>query len=489
MTTNKDRILPIVGNSLEGKVVALLGAAYHVSYLADLYARMGIKVILPFEEAFAHPELIYKEGVIFCPVKEDRVKMPRDITVLYSLDKSLLEEARGLQNVLWVESSSVSSIGEVYYSEHGALPHEILHVPSTYHAYPAIGYWVKHILCKDYQDKHTRRYMDLETTFLSFQTPRLDLSARESDRTIVVIGTGTASLMLPFLRYTKAHVLLVDTGKFSEYNVVRQWCTVEDVGYFKAPSLARRLLSKLSVRASSTTSDLSDLALLKELLPCLYKPIVVLSTGETTYINHKIAKVLWDMKIPFVVPSALPSCLYWKTIVVDRSLSENCYSCYQGEPASSPPVMRTEAMEVYYGGTQPATVFETLPSACFLFYCVTQLLTPPEYQDAWFQETVRMGRCFLGGNVAQKDSSGKATYNLDYPGEVRTYAVEDLQNWPSCMVCGNLHGMPCHRDALCGYCNAKPAESYGYCCRGHEMLAAKESNEAWRISQMILEDE
>ena len=49
MTTNKDRMLPIVGTSL-GKVIALLGASLSSAIWLICTHGWVLKVILPFEE-------------------------------------------------------------------------------------------------------------------------------------------------------------------------------------------------------------------------------------------------------------------------------------------------------------------------------------------------------------------------------------------------------------------------------------------------------
>lgn len=319
---------------------------------------------------------------------------------------------------------------------------------------------------------------------------------------IMVIGCGTATLFLrDAVRFFKK-LTLIDYKPFSEFNPVRQDVPERLVNKrVKSIELVEQLYRRIGgdwetlaertdmlaiadengrqftglVQQPSTEADMQRL--LDEHNPDL----VILSTGRTQDVNHALGKVLRQRSIPHIIPSALPGALYHKLVIVPAGAEKEvpCYSCFQGKGREDRrgPDLPTEARELYYGGTQPATMFETLPSARALLRTSIDLISRPAMRSKWFAGVLsRQELCHLHSNVVQRDpATDEPLYGLARTGKMMTYSVEEMAGHPACPVCGRLNGAEGFEEDLCVYCKQKPKmEGSMYCGKGHEMLALME---------------
>ena len=147
------------------------------------------------------------------------------------------------------------------------------------------------------------------------------------------------------------------------------------------------------------------------------------------------------------------------------------------------PDLPREARELFYGGSQPATLFETYPSAHALLRVTIEILTTHHLRSPWFRELVNNEHtCLLWGNVVQT-KDGKPLYDIETLGELVAYSPAHMIGWPACDTCGRLNGaasaQPCMHCGVAG--RAKGSE---FCSPGHatlyqvNMARAKKEREA-----------
>ncbi len=323
------------------------------------------------------------------------------------------------------------------------------------------------------------------------------------DKQVWVIGCGTGSLFiqecLPFIR----NLTLIDCKPFSKYNPVRQMMGTKHVGReVKSFELLDEIRDRWDaletgdwhrdiitgsdgpecIHWGDTNCDRSAQGISSQpqteddMERLMYRygtpDLVVISTGMTGSDNHHIANALRKRGIPHVIPSALPAALYHKVIVCMAD-SGPCYSCLQGKQTVDQvgPDMPVEARELFYGGTQPATMFETYPSARALLRVSLEMLAPPALRSRWFVDIISQEyTCLLWGNEVQKDKAGSGNlHNVDVIGELVAFGPDNMAGWPSCQVCGRLNGAGSMEP--CRHCQIQPRRNNSeFCSPGHQTL-------------------
>lgn len=326
---------------------------------------------------------------------------------------------------------------------------------------------------------------------------------------VLLIGCGTGSLYADIVaNKTSAHLAMVDCKPFSEFNLVRQRAHQDDVGgEVKSIALMKMYRSEFPDGTSAYISSPMDapwpayangrfsahnLAIEHErdvrLLYAIEKPdVVVIAMGESHGVNHLAAKVAREMGIPHVIPTALPGASYIKVIVVGKE-GTPCYSCYQGpsQKKKGSPKLTTEARELFYGGTQPATMFETLPAAHLIHRVVEELMQPPVYGKSWVHKLLDAGKgCILLANETHDGPDGQEfLYCIDHIGGVATFGVRDLRDPAACIVCGRLNGDRFLR--ACSYCGKEEAVVGDFCSRAHETLHTIAAKKREKMEERVL---
>lgn len=275
------------------------------------------------------------------------------------------------------------------------------------------------------------------------------------DQRILVLGLGTASLFCAEAGLLASTLVFVDCKEVTPVNPVRQIYTTRHVGQPKAAALceilSRRLepepsrwsaqseedlelltssrwtlgAAQLRIRANNTASEQRLGRLLDRVKPTL----AVVGMGRTRNDNFAVTEQLRRRGIQHITPSAFPGVTHFKHILTDGPTGP-CYDCIQGHLAldSGPgPTLEVEEREMFYGGSQPATLSETYPSAHSLLRLATGLALPRGARPAWLLKELAAERpCFVGANRAERHQTGAWLYGADRPFSMVTYGVEDL---------------------------------------------------------------
>ena len=280
--------------------------------------------------------------------------------------------------------------------------------------------------------------------------PPLSMGA---ERRLLVFGLGTASLMCAEAGLLFDQMVFVDCKDVSRFNPVRQIYGTSDVGQPKPETLVRILSRRLDPAGPWDTiedgpitfSRTADRALgamhlrisegsrkaaaaLGELLDTFKPTMAVVGMGRSKDDNFTATAALRRRNILHVTPTAFPSVTHFKHIITDGDRGP-CYDCLQGHlplDGGAGPTLQPEAREMFYGGTQPATLAETYPSAHSLLRLVQDLSLPQGARPVYLMRELAGERnCFVGSNRVEQNDAGWL-YGLDQPFSMVTYGVSDL---------------------------------------------------------------
>jgi len=275
------------------------------------------------------------------------------------------------------------------------------------------------------------------------------------DPRLLVIGLGTASLFCAEAAGLLARQLIVvDAKAVSPYNPVRQVYSTRDIGDPKANALARILTQRLDPAADWQTSNEGPVSWrtsgsfrlgaaqlhltaadpgaeeqLIELLDVARPTLAIVGMGRTHDDNFMVTAELRRRGIRHITPSAFPGVTHYKHIVTDGA-SGPCYDCLQGHlvvDAGPGPTLTEAQRELFYGGTQPATLAETYPSAHSLLRLAQDLAMPRGARPAYLAAELAAERaCFVGSNRAERAVDGQWLYGVDQPFSMVAFGLEDL---------------------------------------------------------------
>ena len=280
--------------------------------------------------------------------------------------------------------------------------------------------------------------------------PPLTLLGRQR---VLVLGLGTASLFCAEAGLLAPHLCLLDGGVVSPFNPVRQAYGVALVGQPKHQALAEVLRGRLEAGAGwdraedgpltvwrTSTRSVSHARLRLSLLADgsgrsfegvldTFRPtLAVVGMGRSKDDNFTATAALRRRGIPHITPTAFPAVTHFKHILTDGSVGP-CYDCIQGHlplDQGAGPTLAPAEREIFYGGTQPATLAETLPSAHSLLRLALDLALPPPARPSYLRRELNAERvCFVGANRAERREA-EWLYGVDRPFGMVAYGVEDL---------------------------------------------------------------
>ncbi len=273
------------------------------------------------------------------------------------------------------------------------------------------------------------------------------------ERRLLVLGLGTASLMCAEAGLLFDQMVFVDCKDVSRFNPVRQIYSTSDVGQPKPETMVRILSRRLDPGAQWDTTEEGAITWTRtasralgavnlqlregsrksadafRALLELFKPtMAVVGMGRSKDDNFCATAELRRRGILHITPTAFPSVTHFKHIVTDGDQGP-CYDCLQGHlplDGGAGPTLQPEAREMFYGGTQPATLVETYPSAHSLLRLVHDLSLPRPARPVYLMRELAAERnCFVGSNRVEHTDSGWL-YGLDQPFSMVTYGVSDL---------------------------------------------------------------
>ena len=285
---------------------------------------------------------------------------------------------------------------------------------------------------------------------------------------LLVIGLGTASLFCAEAGLLASHLCLLDGGEVSPFNPVRQVYGAGLVGQPKPGALSRILRGRYAPGASwDRTEDgpltvwshgeasvshadlrLSRLvpgstARFEQVLDTFQPTVAVVGMGRSKDDNFTATAALRRRGIRHITPTAFPAVTHFKHILTDGEHGP-CYDCIQGHlplDAGAGPTLAPAEREIFYGGTQPATLAETLPSAHSLLRLSLDLALPQAARPPYLRRELAAERvCFVGANRAERQDP-RWLYGVDRPFAMVTYGVADLlggENGSRC-ACGRTN--------------------------------------------------
>lgn len=273
-------------------------------------------------------------------------------------------------------------------------------------------------------------------------------------RRVLVLGLGTGSLFCAEAGAFFDELIFVDCKEVRPVNPVRQIYPTASIGRPKAEVIASLLAERLdpvarweevslgparALRSGARTLAFAELRLKESepgsreafgrLLDELRPALAVVAMGRSRDDNFIAAEELRRRRIRHVTPSAFPGVTHFKHILTDGD-SGPCYDCLQGHLAvdSGPgPSLSNEEREMFYGGSQPATLAETLPSAHSLLRLVVDLGMPRGARPAYLLAELAAERtCLVGSNRAEQSPAGGWLYGLAQPFSMVSYGVQDV---------------------------------------------------------------
>lgn len=293
----------------------------------------------------------------------------------------------------------------------------------------------------------------------------LPLGVLDGER-VMVIGCGTASLFIGEAVNFFGSLFLLDCKKFSVYNPVRQLTSTDYIGRIKPFALQEILMKRIAPSSKSwikkrqkgiltVTNKKTNFSVsakrfeivdtgdstkqFNELLDTYQPTLVIVAMGRSgeNDANFVATRILRERGIKHIIPTAFPSAAYYKKIVVDGSQGP-CYDCLHHHlpiDLGDAPQLSEEQSQMFYGGTQPATVMETYPSIHCLLRLSIELCLPPQLRSPWFSDMLEKEKnCFVGGNKAERTEEGWL-YGIRFPGQVVTYGAEDIIGCDAFSVC------------------------------------------------------
>lgn len=298
--------------------------------------------------------------------------------------------------------------------------------------------------------------------------PTLELLRGER---LLVLGLGTASLFCAEASLLSPHLCLLDAKEVSPFNPVRQVYGTDDIGRPKPEALAAILRRRVAPGDGWTVHDDGPLkvwarawcsisegtlhlreddddsrACFEAILDRFRPTLAVVGMGRGKDDNFTATTILRRRGIRHITPSAFPAVTHYKHVLTDGERGP-CYDCIQGHlplDGGAGPTLADPIRELYYGGTQPATLAETLPSAHSLLRLAIGLALPRPARPAFLTAELDAERvCFVGANLAERGPGGWL-YGVDRPFAMVTYGVSDLvgSGKDRRCACGRLNNAP-----------------------------------------------
>lgn len=300
------------------------------------------------------------------------------------------------------------------------------------------------------------------------------------NKKVMVIGCGTASLLLAELVHYFNHVLMVDYKPFSSFNAVRQLPNTNEIkiglvkpfllqkifterlggdnwqeGNFKYGSIwATENHSLAAANLLLKDNDKQSVVKFKQLLEWFSPDVVVIAMGRTHDDNFTACRILREMNIKHVVPAVYPGAVAHRVVVVNGNQGP-CYECHNHRLSIDATNVATgdlghdvaEFREMFYMSpddpTDPATIAETWPSVHTVLELTLQLGLPDVLRSIWFSQCLAQEQIsFVGGVKVSTSLDGEGSYGVKYPGQVVVYSSDDILqqgNEYTCSCCGRKY--------------------------------------------------
>lgn len=280
------------------------------------------------------------------------------------------------------------------------------------------------------------RQVEPDTNLSVGLRPEANLSGKK----VLIVGLGSlGSLAARMLARGGADLVLVDGETVEPSNPARQIYGVRHANTPKATACAeilKRLYPQQTFQPRAEALSLDNL----NLLDTGHLDFAVLATG--TAIDRPVSSYLRKAGIAHTAVSCYARARYFEAIVVTPD--GPCFGCirghiYRGVPAELTPEQRRMYVSSEHDlQAEPATVVETARAATMAAMIAQGYLEPQT--ATWLHRALSEGNTlFLGGNHAELNSEGAYAYGIETVGEARIYGTKDIAgrgDYVECWDCG-----------------------------------------------------
>lgn len=449
------RILPVVGEHLFNKRIALLGSAHLLmEYLAGcgitrytgqcateaqrLSEKYGLQIDLTWEKpdflvaAGNRHELAEAEkasaewgveGLFFTQLPNGTgLILPLPISGALSLDVGLSGTLL-LDNLLSLTAAMVK--GRLLQSTDCARPdiERLFNQGWLLAGHPSWPWIVKGVLPEEIE------------SLSRDSKPEADLRGRR----VLIVGLGSlGSVAAQMLARKGADLVLVDGETVEASNLARQIYGMRHIGSLKAAACAEILKAYCpqQILYCIEALNLDNLAILDSLG---HFDFALLATG--TVMDRAISRYLRQMGVAHTAISCYARARYFEAIVVTHD--GPCFGCIRGHiyrgvsPEPTPEQRRLYVSSEHDLQAEPATIVETARAATMAAMIAQGYLEPQT--ATWLHRALGEGSTlFLGGNHAELND-GVYAYGIETVGEARVYGTADIAGrgeYVECWDCG-----------------------------------------------------
>jgi hypothetical protein len=238
------------------------------------------------------------------------------------------------------------------------------------------------------------------------------------------IGSVAAALLAPYAN----QLVLADPDSVDPPNPARQHYTLADLGRPKVQALQQHLATHCP-QIIALPEAVTDEGRVTALIGQYGITVALIATGSNA--DFAIARALRDSGVPHVVARCYPRARYWEAILVD-GLRGPALDSIRGRVQLGPaPAPTPEQIAAYSDAgaleSEPATLIESGWAAVWAARLAWQLLTPSGLRERWMIELLESQQtCLVGGAYVEHTSAGPA-YAIDLPGRIRAWGTQQIR--------------------------------------------------------------
>lgn len=262
----------------------------------------------------------------------------------------------------------------------------------------------------------------------------------KTEKTVLVIGCGSlGSVFAKNLAPLVSKIVLADAKKVSIFNPVRQAYRTNQIGCKKVKALAKNLDKGVKVVSLAKNYTFENIEEFKLLLAEHKPDLVVLATATTD--EYYLAEVLWNRKIPHLSIRCYPRAKWFEVIFVKPDETP-CFACVRGSIYTGFSPTLTPEQEARYDPNFDPSVLDSEPATKIDSARCADVATRVAYEflrekpSKWFSTLIKAQKnCLIGSNRVEKVNDDFC-YGLSLVGQVVAYGLDDLKNTEKeCLFC------------------------------------------------------
>lgn len=237
------------------------------------------------------------------------------------------------------------------------------------------------------------------------------------------IGSVAAALLAPWVN----QLVLADPDSVDPANPARQHYRLADLGRPKVQALQESLAVQ-GLRCVALPLALIDEQQVDQIVRQHGITAALVATG--TNADFAIARALRDCAVPHVVCRCYSRARYWEAVLVD-GMHGPAFDDIRGHLRYGPaPAPTAEQLAAYSDAgaleSEPATLLESGWAAAWAARLAWQLLAPAGLRERWLLELLEdQQTCLVGGAYVEQTSAGPA-YAIDIPGRIHAWGTRQI---------------------------------------------------------------